>query len=251
MLAMGCATASASAERNERARHFDPADVRFSLVESKGGIVDPEKLSGRVLQSRGAVVERVVSDPERGAPVGLRFSGKGSVEIELPEREAKLRNDGITFHTLRIRPALARESKALSTVVVGGARIAFRSEGFVAGSGGLAQLLAWDAWAGKSEMGEWVETGVLYPISDDGRVRMHGELAVRLDRRGKLWDLYVDDELKVGSLGLKPGGASIVVEASGDAATTIGALWEGEENPLFVDADRDGRRDKTLGVEKD
>lgn len=229
----------------------DPADVRIVLPEGKGEFADVEKIGGRVLQKQGAVVERVVSEPKGGAPAALRFSGKGSVEIELPEREVKGRNDGISFHTLRVRPALAKESKALSTVVVGGARIAFRSEGFEAGSGGLAQLLAWDAWGGRKGTGEWLETGVLYPISVDGRVKMHGELAVRLDRKGKLWDLYVDDELKVGSLGLNPGGSKIVVEASGDAATTIGAIWEGEENPLFVDVDRDGRRDGKLGAKKD
>ncbi len=92
--------------------------------------------------------------------------------------------------------------------------------------------------------GAWEATGVLLPIGATGGATTWHRVTLREDFQAKKWDLYVDGVMKAADLGFADNTATTFVSLtfSGSTAdvTRIDSLFVGFDNPLFIDADKDG-----------
>ena len=146
---------------------------------------------------------------------------------------------GIVFVDFFAQPAADADVNAAATFEVDGARLALVKNA----AGGEPRVWCGDGAGG----GQWQGTGVTVPLTADGRTQNWIRLTTRLDFGRHTWDLYVDGGLAAADIlmsdrsitGLTRFGA----RAHAVAATRMDDLYAATENPLFVDADRDGMDD--------
>ena len=95
--------------------------------------------------------------------------------------------------------------------------------------------------------GAWRATGVAAAVGADGRMAEWVRLTVREDYAAQRWDLYVQGRMVAADLGfaaatMRPAKVMLAGEAA-PGGNAFDELYVGFENPLFVDADRDGLDD--------
>ncbi len=146
---------------------------------------------------------------------------------------------GVTFVDLFATPAAAAvaadgvffETDAVQVALTGGA--------------GVGSLQAFNG--NGAEGGAWYTTSASPLLDTAGRTRDWLRVTTRTDYTARIWDLYVDGRMIAANLGfLKNSPPSLTgLSLSGHAtvATTVDDLLAGFENPLFVDADKDGMED--------
>jgi len=224
----GCLSGTAVAQSGAEAAD-SRSDARLTLAPEKGGALPGEPLAGRVEQRGEARLERVVAKPGEGSPHAVMFSGRGEVEIELPAAEGRGKGAEVPlYHALRIRPSIGPELEAVTVLELGGARLGFSHAFGEARGGTVGQLLLWREGP---QGGDWESTGIHFTIDEEGKAGSHLTLGARVDPQAKRWDLYFNGKRVLEDLALSRPGRAIRVLTSGDAETSIGALWQGEANP--------------------
>lgn len=95
--------------------------------------------------------------------------------------------------------------------------------------------------------GAWRATGFLAPLNAGGQADDWLRLTLREDYGAKLWDLYANGRLIACDLGFVSstamGVGQFIILGHETSATGIDDFFAGFDNPLFVDADRDGMED--------
>jgi len=98
--------------------------------------------------------------------------------------------------------------------------------------------------------GQWIATGLTFPIGPDGKVLDWIQLSYRLDYNTGTWDLFLGGSLVFPDLGFLNGDLPTLQRfaLSGDALTPVDLdkLRISTQNPLFADTTRDGLSDDWL-----
>jgi len=162
-------------------------EARLTLAPENGGLLPGEALAGRVEQRGEAHLQRVVARPSDGAPHAAMLSGRGEVEIELPEAQGRGKGAAAPlYHALRIRPSIGPELETVTVLELGGARLGFSHAYGEARGGAVGQLLLWREGP---QGGDWESTGIHFLIDEEGKAGSHLALGARVDERSKRWDL--------------------------------------------------------------
>lgn len=228
-LALGVCLAASVVVQSGAEAADSQIDARLTLAPEKGGLLPGQAAAGRVEQRGDARLERVVARPSDGAPHAVMLSGKGEVEIELPEAQGRGKGAAAPlYHALRIRPAIGPELESVTVLELGGARLGFSHAYGEARVGAVGQLLLWREGPGG---GDWEPTGIHFSIDEEGKAGSHLALGARVDARSKRWDLYLNGRRVLEDLAVSSPGRTIRVLSSGEAETSVGSLWQGEANP--------------------
>ena len=113
------------------------------------------------------------------------------------------------------------------------------------GSAGVGMIQAFNG--NGTGGGAWVTTGVGPALDGTGKATAWGRFTIRCDYINKKWDLYYNGQMIIANLGFISNSATALgaLSLGGHTAATTGfdELFIDFNNPLFVDADKDGMDD--------
>jgi hypothetical protein len=158
-----------------------------------------------------------------------------SVRAELAELNGTPR----TFVDFSILPVSAVDPAGGTLIWTEIAKVGF------ARTGSVAVLSYFDPGAGAA--GEWKRTTGSVTVAEDSRATSWMRVTIRQDYEARRWDLYANGVLVAAGIAAPaPAGTesrALTVAGTAAAETRFDDLYAGSENPLFVDADRDGMED--------
>jgi len=179
------------------------------------------------------MLERQIETSDGESIWAFKARGAGIVKVD-PKKERKRANeDGVWFYAARLRPAFDESGDGRVRADFGGAIVGYQYKQDI----GMAELLV--LRDGKNAE-EWIGTGVYYPVGQDGAMRVHSEVVIMIDSGAREWRLFSGSRIVGQNIPWVAGKEGFSIEVQGDAETSVSNLWYGDENPLFVDEDRNG-----------
>lgn len=203
------------------------------IVASSAGISEGGRGMTK-LESEGEVLlERQIETSDGESIWAFKARGAGIVKVEPKKERRRANEDGVWFYSARLRPAFDERGGGIVRADFGGAKIGYQYKKAI----GMAELVM---LRGKKVAEEWVGTGVYYPVGQDGAMRVHSEVVIMIDSGAREWRLFSGSRIVGQDLPWVAGKEGISIEVRGNEETSVSNLWYGDENPLFVDEDRNG-----------
>ena len=171
------------------------------------------------------------------------FSGDWSVLLKARKPPSRVMqnfardpDEAVVFTDFFVMPVADAELESSTIVETEVTRVAFQRTG----SHGTFYCLDGDGEGG----GRWHATSAVHTLDSDGRVANWTRVTLREDHLQKRWDLYVNGVLIAADLRFRKDIPTPFPEfsISGHSSedTFFDSFYAGFENPIFIDADRDG-----------
>ena len=223
----------------------DPLTVTINLVpfftgfEAADGYV-PGSLHGQKGWSVDGAAAIVATPVFRGAQA---VEVAPAANLSLVTRQFANTNPGVTFVDFYARPAVADNPDAGTFFETDVAAVALTG---LAGTDPVGTLQVFDGDGAQG--GGWVstDTGPAVALAT-GQVTAWQRITIRTDYVAKRWDLYLNGRMIAADLGFLENSAASFTSLSlnGHPTLTTGFddVFVGFDNPLFIDADKDGLED--------